>query len=263
MTARPAAGRVIRDGFALAVGTLTALPVRGPRTVDTSRAGVAMSIAPLAVLPAGGLVAAVAVGTDWIALSPLVTAALVVTASALVTRALHIDGLADTADGLTGSYDRERSLAIMRTGDVGPAGTVAVVLVLAIQIFAAARVLEHDAGWAAVAIAWCCGRVALPVMCVRGVASARPDGLGATVAGAVPAIALTVVLAATTGAMVGAVLLLDRPWWQGAVAIAVALLMVTALIRRCRSRIGGITGDTLGAGVEICAAVLLVGLSAA
>lgn len=253
---------VTRDGFALAAGTLTAFPVRAPRTVDSSRAAVAMSLAPIAVLPAGALLAVVGAGLDLVDVPPLVAAAFVITASVLATRAIHVDGLADTVDGLTASYDRERSLAVMRTGDTGPAGTAAVVLVLGVQVFAVAHLLTYDAGWAAVAIAWCCARVALPLMCVRGVSSARPEGLGAMVAGTVPVAALAAMIAVTMLAMAGAGLLLDRPWWQGVAALVVATTVLAGLLLRCRSRIGGITGDVLGAGVEICSAVLLAGLSA-
>lgn len=251
-----------RDGLALAIGTLTVLPVRAPRAVDSSRAAVAMSVAPAAVLPAGALLAAVGAGLDGIAVPPLVAAAFVVMASVLVTRAIHVDGLADTVDGLTASYDRERSLAVMRTGDTGPAGTAAVVLVLGVQVSAVAHLLTYDAGWAVVAVAWCCARVALPLMCVRGVSAARPDGLGATVAGTVPVAALAATIACTVLAMTGAGLLLDRPWWQGAAAVVTSAVVLAALLLRCRSRFGGITGDVLGAGVEISSAVLLAGLSA-
>ena len=262
MTGGSSGWAAFRDGLALAVGTLTVLRVRGPRSIDASRAAVAMSIAPLAILPAGALLAAIGAGLDLIALPALVTAAAVIAASVLVTRALHVDGLADTVDGLTASYDRERALTVMRTGDVGPSGTAAVVLVLGIQMFAVADLLTRDHGWAAVALAWCCARVALPLMCVRGSPSARPVGLGATVAGAVPVVALVTVTVAAMIGMAGVGLLVDRPWWQGIAALTAGLLAVAALLLRCRSRLGGITGDVLGAGVEICSAILLAGLSA-
>lgn len=262
MTAGSSRLAVCRDGVALAVGTMTVLPVRGPRAVDMPRAAVAMSIAPVAVLPAGVFIAAAAAAFDWVGLPHLVAASLLIAAGVLATRALHVDGLADTVDGLAASYDRERALTVMRTGDVGPAGTAAVVLVLGVQVFAAATVLAHDQGWIAVAVAWCCARTALTLLCVRGVVAARPEGLGAAVAGSVPVAVLVVVLVAAAAAMSGAGLLLDRPWWQGVLAMVTAIVVLGALLQRCRARLGGITGDVLGAGVEICAAVLLVALSA-
>ena len=88
-----------------------------------------MLLAPLAVLPLAGIVALVVWTGSRADVSPLATAVVAVTTLALGSRAFHLDGLADTADGLTASYDRERSLAVMRTGAAGPAGVVAVVLV--------------------------------------------------------------------------------------------------------------------------------------
>ncbi|MFI5430288.1 adenosylcobinamide-GDP ribazoletransferase [Aeromicrobium sp. UC242_57] len=109
------------DAWRLAVGTLTAIRVKPPQTVTRQIAGAAMLVAPLAVVPLALLVAA----TLWIGREPARPIAVAVAAVGLLaagSRAFHLDGLADTADGLTSSYDRERSLAVMKTGDTGPAG---------------------------------------------------------------------------------------------------------------------------------------------
>ena len=125
--------RSLRDALLLAVGTLTALRVPAPRSVDRRVAGLAMVLAPLAVLPLGLLVVGVLVLGRENTLPPLATGLLAVGALALGTRALHWDGLSDVADGLTASYSPARSLEVMRTGTSGPAGTLAVVLVVALQ----------------------------------------------------------------------------------------------------------------------------------
>ncbi|WP_205856161.1 adenosylcobinamide-GDP ribazoletransferase, partial [Phytoactinopolyspora endophytica] len=181
------------DQWRLALGTLTTVPVRAPSEVTRRTAGVAMLLAPMA-----GLLLAVPAGfVLWASLSlglgSVVAAVLAIAALRLGDRALHLDGLADTADGLAASYDRERALAVMRTGDTGPAGATALVLVLLVQVGAAARLSDviigaESAGGdvgaldsgpvvAAVSVMGCVvvSRAMLAVACLRGVPSARPD----------------------------------------------------------------------------------------
>ena len=123
----------MRDGWRLAIGTLTALPVPPPSAVDARTARIAVLLAPLAAAPLGLAVGAVL----WLAgrfdVAPLAAGLLAVGVLALGSRAFHIDGLADTADGLTASYDRERSLSVMKSGAVGPAGAAALIVVLGLQ----------------------------------------------------------------------------------------------------------------------------------
>lgn len=251
----------LRDGLLLAVGTLTVLRVPAPRLVDRSSAAVAMAAAPLAVAPLAAAVAGGAWLGRWSGLPPAALAVLLVGLLALGTRALHWDGLADTADGLTASYERERALAVMRTGDVGPAGTVAVVLVAALQIVALAAVVGRPHGWLAVGVLVLASRSVLTVACVRGLPSARAEGLGATVVGTVP-VPAAVAVAAVGGALsVGATALLGSPW-AGLVGWLAMLAVVALMVLRCVRRLGGLTGDVLGAGVEVGFAVLLVAASA-
>lgn len=248
------------DAWRLAVGTLTAWPVRPPGVVDRVVAGRAMVLAPAAVLPlavAGGLVAWAG---DAAGLSPLVSGLLVPALLALGTRAFHLDGLADTADGLTASYDRERTLAVMRSGDVGPAGAAALVLVLGLQ---AAGVASLAAAGDALVVgaAVLLSRGALAVACARPVRPGDGSGLGATVAGTVPTAVAAAAWLLWSALLVGACVLVDVPWWQGALASAAALLVLVLLLARARRRVGGITGDVLGAGIELTLAVVLLVLS--
>lgn len=252
------------DAWRLAVGTLTALPVRPPRTVDRSRAGAAMVLAPVAVLPLGVAVLLVAVAGEALDRPLLVVALLAIGAVALGNRGFHLDGLSDVADGLAASYDRERSLAVMKTGTSGPAGTVAVVLVLGLQAAGLVGVLARPDGWRAGALAGlavCVSRAALVVCCVRGIRPARADGLGHTYTQTVgPAVAAVVWIAAAAAlALVGHWAGLD--WWRGPLAAVVALVVVAAVVARAVSRFGGVTGDVFGAAVESALAALLVALS--
>ncbi|MCP2235158.1 adenosylcobinamide-GDP ribazoletransferase [Prauserella halophila] len=245
----------------MAFGTLTALPVPAPRTVDRRVAGTAMTAAPLA-----GLALAVAAGlVVWLGrllgLPAFVVAALALATLALATRGLHLDGLADTADGLSASYDRDRALDIMRRGDAGPTGVATLLLVLLVQTGALAGVVAAGGGVTAVVVAVVASRVVLPLCCTRFVPSARPEGLGAAVSGAVPvtvaaAVALTVASLSVLAGFDPAV-----AWWQGPVAVLTGWAAAGVLLRRCVRRLGGSTGDVLGGGVEIALATTLLVLS--
>ncbi|MET9001948.1 adenosylcobinamide-GDP ribazoletransferase [Amycolatopsis sp. NPDC004169] len=238
----------------MAVGTLTTVPVPAPRVIDRRVAGGAMLLAPLAALPlavAAGLVVAAGQAAH---LPALATAALALGAVALGSRGLHLDGLADTADGLGASYDRAKALDVMRRGDSGPTGVATLVLVLLVQVGAltAANPVTAAAGVLV-------GRCTLSMACARGVPTARPDGLGATVAGSVPRVAAIAVGLAAAGL---AVLLPGLPWWRGPLAVLLSYAVAGALLWRCTKRLGGITGDVLGATVEAAVATALVALSA-
>ena len=246
------------DGLRLAVGTLTALRVPPPGGVNPSVARAAMLLAPVAVVPLGVAAAAAGGLHQWIGLSPLVAAALSMAVVALGSRGLHLDGLADTADGLGSGYDRTRALDIMRRGNTGPMGVAAVVLALLIQVAAAASVLARPWGFGLLGVLVCLSRTALYLACATGVPSARLSGLGATVAGVVPRSAAAVGLALAAGVAAAATIPTGAPWWLAVVAVATASLLVIGLINRCVRRFGGITGDVLGAAIELELLVLLV-----
>lgn len=246
------------DSWRLAVGTLTAIPVRMPRSTGRDVTGPAMLLAPLAVVPLGLLVAMVCLAGRELALAPLAVAVAAVAALALGSRAFHLDGLADTADGLTASYDRERSLAVMRTGDVGPAGAGALVLVLGMQVAALAAVLPLEHGPWLAGILVVVSRGAVAITCLRGVPGARNEGLGATYVGTVHPALATVAWVLLTGLVVGGFLLVGEPWWRGVVSAAAALAVIGVLVQRAVKRLGGVTGDVFGAAVEVSLAVLLL-----
>lgn len=155
------------DGWRLASGTLTAPPTPPPGRVDQDAARVAMLLAPLAEIPLGLGVTAVGLTGAAVGLQPLATALLAVGLLALGSRAFHLDGLSGTVDGLTASYDRERSLAVMKTGTAGPAGVVALVVVLGLQAACLATLLPTPAGPPLAGLAVVVSRCALAVCCAR------------------------------------------------------------------------------------------------
>jgi adenosylcobinamide-GDP ribazoletransferase len=190
-------------------------------------------------------------------------AALAVALLAIATGGLHLDGLADTADGLGSRRPADQALEIMRRSDAGPLGVAALVLVLLVQVSALAS-LPHGwtgAGWTAASglvLAAVTSRVA--VVLATGSPSARPSGFGALVAGrtsaAGRAVSVAVLLAAVTagGLALGGVAAAAR----GLLA-AVAGLAVAALLRlAARRRLGGMTGDVFGAVIELSTATVLL-----
>ncbi|MBX6384756.1 MAG: adenosylcobinamide-GDP ribazoletransferase [Microbispora sp.] len=179
-----------------AIGTFTVFPVR-PVDVDRAVAGRAMSLAPFAGVLLGLAGAAVYVAADWLSGSALLGAVLAVGALAWLTRALHLDGLADLADGLGSGKPADGALEVMKRSDIGPFGVVTVVIMLFVQVAALSR--AGDVAWAMLVTAVATGRLAVTWACREGVPAARPTGLGALVAGTVrrgTAIAATVVTAA-------------------------------------------------------------------
>ncbi|MCZ0979385.1 adenosylcobinamide-GDP ribazoletransferase [Streptomyces diastatochromogenes] len=193
------------DGLRFAFGTLTVFPARITRwDRDAARAG--MLCAPLAGLVVG-LCSAAAGGLFLLLGSGPLLAAVVTTAvPALLTRGLHLDGLADTADGLGSAKPAEDALRIMKQSDIGPFGVISLVLVLLAQV-AALYELYGRAGRTASSPPrsprpW---PGSLTHASRQGVPAARPEGLGAIVAATVPtrsatcATAAVLVLCAATG----------------------------------------------------------------
>jgi adenosylcobinamide-GDP ribazoletransferase len=230
----------VSGGWRLATGTLTALPVRAPLSVDRPAARAAILLSPVAVLPLGLLVAAVVWLGGLARLPDLAVAAVAVGLLAAGSRALHWDGLSDVADGLTASYDRARSLAVMRTGTSGPAGTVAVMVVLVVQVGALASYVGTWTGALAAGVLVCLSRCALWIVCCTRVPPAREDGLGLLYTRTVP------VPVAVCG---------------GLLLSVVGGLIVLVLVRRTTARFGGVTGDVMGAAIELALATTLLAWS--
>ena len=246
------------DALRLSVGTLTIVPSGSIAEIDRRTAARAMIIAPLAVLPLATAVALL----GWLAraagLPPLAVGLLVVGGLALGSRALHLDGLADTIDGLGSGWTAERSLTVMRRGDVGPMGVVALIIVLGLQAVSIGELVHGLAGALLVGLVVCSSRAALCLICVRGVPAAREDGLGAAVAGSVPRSAAVACWITVLLIMAAVADWSGRSPISGALATAAAASAVGLLVYRCVRRLGGVTGDVMGAGIEIAFTVMIV-----
>ncbi|HEY5821259.1 MAG TPA: adenosylcobinamide-GDP ribazoletransferase [Propionibacteriaceae bacterium] len=244
-------------GLRLAVGTLTVIPVGPLPEIDPLIARRAMLLAPLAALPLAGAAGLAGGLASWFGLPALVVGLLMVAVLAAGTRAMHLDGLADTVDGLGSGWDRERALAVMKRGDVGPMGAIALILVLGLQAAALGDLVRGAGGALTAVLLICAARVALTVVCLRGTPAARPTGLGVVVAGTVTRrdaalswLGMLVVLTVALG--------LRSAWWLGVLATLIALGLVVALVRHCVRRFGGVTGDVMGAAIEVALTVMLL-----
>jgi len=251
------------DGFRFAFGTLSVLPVKVSRW-DREAARGGMLCAPLVGVVLGGLSAAVGLLLLVLGASPLLAAVATVAVPAVLTRGLHLDGLADTADGLGSGRPAEDALRIMKQSDIGPFGVIALVLVLFAQVAAVSQLYGDSWARGAVAavVSATAARLALTLAARAGVPAARPEGLGAAVAGVVPTGAaqitalVTVVAAAGTGALLGTYDIL-----RTALAVVIAAGLAELLLRHCTRRFGGVTGDVFGGLAETAATTALVVLT--
>ncbi|WP_370094663.1 adenosylcobinamide-GDP ribazoletransferase [Streptacidiphilus sp. MAP12-20] len=256
----------LREALRFAFGTLSVLPVRVSRW-DRPTAGRAMAIAPVVGVVLGALAAGVAAGLAWAHSGALLAAVAGVGTLAALTRGLHLDGLADVADGLGSSRPPAAALKIMKASDIGPFGVIVLMLTLLAQIAAVARCFDLglERGAFALLLAGVTSRTTLLRGCQEGVPSAREDGLGAMVAGTVrrrhaAAIALLTVTLLFLAGYCLAESGDDRlPLALGALVAAVAgLALASVLLTHCVRRFGGMTGDVLGAMVESSATVALL-----
>ena len=232
--------------------------LRVPAPAAASARGV-LPWAPLVGLVLGSMAAGIgAAGAHLV--SPLTGAVLAVALLAALTRGLHLDGLADTADGLGPLRGRERALEVMRQGDVGPFGVLTLVLTLLLQVATGATLLALDGGWVAVWTAVVVARLAMTRTGLPGVPTAEGSSLGRAVAGTVSApwlagwLALTAVLAGGAGWLVGG----PEAAWRLLVAAAGGLLAAELLRARASARLGGVNGDVMGAMGEAAATVVLL-----
>lgn len=245
------------DEIGIALRFLTRLPLRSRETQPHDSGGLARAAwaFPLAGVVSGGVGAAVCVLAVWLGLSLWLAGILAVASQLFLTGALHEDGLADCADGL-GGRDREHRLAIMRDSAIGSFGALALMLSLLLRVGAIAAFPSALAAGAALISAGAVSRFAM-LMPMSFLEPARSDGLSRD-AGKVGRTALSVAfLLAFLISLPSLGLGTSVMMFIVAIGCAVA---VGALARR---RLGGQTGDVLGATQQLAECVCLLWLCTA
>jgi adenosylcobinamide-GDP ribazoletransferase len=239
--------------FAAAVSFLTRLPVARGRAFDARQVARSARWFPLVGAMLGGVYA----GMLWLCslvFPALVTGVVLAGVDAVLTGAMHLDGLADTADGFGGGRTREDVLRIMRDHCIGAYGAVALVLALLLRVASVAALVDLHVGsrraMAAVVLATVLGRWSA-VLSGATCDYARPTENTGNSPGGSPArwmgpaelIVASVCVAVVIGAM--------SDFVRGPAAWALVAIASAWWTRSCRRRLGGVTGDTLGAGVEL------------
>ena len=254
MQASSAAREFLRAGAA-AVAFLTRAPVGRRLALDAGDVGRGASLFPVVGAGIGAAVGLVAVGLEAV-LPPLVAAGLAVAFEALLTGAIHLDALADTADGL-GGRSTERALEIMREGTIGAFGATALGLDLLVKTAALAALLEQERAVLVLVAAWAVGRSA-PLALAWALPYARSaEGSGRVLTDSAGGIRLAV------GLGLGVAIAVAAAGSRSPALLAAALVAAVAVGLACRARFGGVTGDVLGASAEVATTLSLVGGAAA
>lgn len=233
----------------IALQFLTVFPIRIEGVPDSEATGRSLLFYPLVGLLIGALLYA----TAWMLgdAPPLLGAAVLLAVWVAITGALHLDGLADTADAWVGGHgDRDKMLVIMKDPRSGPMAVVALVLVLMIKFAALVQLLSNGA-WEPIVLAPVLGRTAL-VLLFLTTPYVRPQGLGGVLARHLPRRACAGAVIFTLLAML-ALLQLEACWLLTVITGTFFTLRHLMLVR-----IEGTTGDTAGALVELTETIGLV-----
>lgn len=245
---------MIAADLASAFGLLSRLPLpRGAQPSSMAQGVWAWSVVGAVHGLLGAIVYRIA---SAVGLSPWLAALMGVAVLIGLSGGLHEDGLADTADAL-GGRSAEQRLAIMKDSRIGSFGTLALILSVGLRAGAIAQIAEPRAVLAALILGGVAGRAAMPGVVRLARRPARPEGLGAMLGPlSFGRVAVGYGIALALG------LLLTTPRMTALAAIA-ALGTAYGMARFSQSRLGGFTGDTLGATAQITETLTLMILAAA
>jgi adenosylcobinamide-GDP ribazoletransferase len=237
-----------------AVSFLTRIPVGGRVELEAEDVARGAVLFPVVGAGLGALLGLVVVGLDT-RLSALLAAGLAVALEAALTGAIHLDALADSADGL-GAGSRERALEIMREPTIGSFGATVLLLDLVVKTAALAALAAGPRAILAVAAAYALGRTA-PLALGWALPYARPEGgSGAILTGGAGEMSRVV------GVGLGVGLAFAALGLRGIALVAAAALGAALVGLVARRRLGGVTGDVLGAAAELATTLALVAAAA-
>ena len=243
------------QALSTALALLTRLPIPRGAGASPQTQGRSVAMYPVVGLLIGAILWLGAWLLSLLSAPPLLAAAMLVSVWVAITGALHLDGLADSADACLGAHgDRERALEIMKDPRCGPAAVVALVLVLVLKVAALTALLAGDAPhwWLVIPPVLGRGACAALFLCLGYV---RRDGLAARAAEYLHR-------PLTVGVLLFAVPVVCLPaGLPGAVAAAAGLLVLALAVRHMKRQLGGFTGDTAGAAVETVEAACLAALA--
>lgn len=237
--------------FLIAVQFMTTIPIKLPCLPSREQNALSMLFYPVIGLMIGGVLWLVA---SYVQLPMMLLSCAVMVVWVWLTGGLHLDGLADTADAWVGGFgDRQRTLTIMKDPNTGAMGVMAIVLCLALKWAAVYCLLELDAVLALLFVPMLGRMSALALFATTPYV--RQHGLGSALQD-VPKYLLWLVMLGF-GAAVFAL-----SWQMAVVMIGVWAVMLAWLRWRFVGRIGGITGDTVGASIEVVEVAMLVAVVA-
>jgi adenosylcobinamide-GDP ribazoletransferase len=242
------------DDLRTAAAFLTRLPVPYPLGAMPQNFARAYRMFPIVGALIGGAVGLFYYGLRWTGVPDLAAVALALGASALLTGALHEDGLADVADGFGGGREPAAKLAIMRDSRIGTYG-VLILLVSFVTRASALAALPDGLVVQCLIATHALARGVLPGIAMN-LPFARQDGL------AVSAGQPDFATAATAGAFAVAIALLALPWSAAFYAALLAVAAAIGMAWLARRQIGGQTGDVLGAAEQVAETAILVLLAA-
>lgn len=236
----------------IAVQFMTTVPVRLPYLPNREQNALSMLFYPAIGLLIGGVLWLMA---SFIHLPIMLLSCLIMMVWVSLTGGLHLDGLADTADAWVGGFgDRERTLTIMKDPNTGAMGVIAIVLCLALKWASIYALLDLNFGLSLLFVPML-GRLGVLVLFAT-TSYVRQNGLGSALQD-VPKSLLWLVVAGYVAVCLTVISIVLS--WQMALAVLSVWALVLAYLRILFiKRIGGITGDTVGASIECVEATLLI-----